>query len=89
MGRKVPHQPFDAVTLRALLNEPCSLPGGLSPWVAPISHCVLMQESEGYHPPPRALALPPTGTDHFVDDAGNQIEPAINRLAEVATTRGV
>ncbi len=36
----------------------------------------------------RALALPPASRDHFVDDAGNQFQDAINRLASAGVTRG-
>ena len=34
------------------------------------------------------LGLPPAPADHFVDDAGNVHEPAINQLAEAGVTRG-
>lgn len=36
----------------------------------------------------RALALPTTDRDHFVDDTDSQFEAAINRLAEADITRG-
>ncbi|HEY7469066.1 MAG TPA: PQQ-dependent sugar dehydrogenase [Acidimicrobiia bacterium] len=36
----------------------------------------------------RALSLPATNTDHFVDDEGNVLEGAINRIAEVGITQG-
>jgi hypothetical protein len=36
----------------------------------------------------RALALPPSGTDHFDDDAGNAHEGNINALADSGITLG-
>ena len=36
----------------------------------------------------RALGLPPTATDHFVDDDGHVLEGGINRIAEAGITEG-
>jgi glucose/arabinose dehydrogenase len=36
----------------------------------------------------RARSLPPTATDHFVDDNGHVLEGAINRIAEAGITVG-
>jgi glucose/arabinose dehydrogenase len=36
----------------------------------------------------RARSLPPTNTDHFIDDNGHVLEGAINRIAEAGITLG-
>ncbi len=36
----------------------------------------------------RAMSLPPTKTDHFIDDNGHVLEGAINRIAEAGITLG-
>ena len=36
----------------------------------------------------RALSLPPTNSDYFIDDDGHGLEEAINRLAAVGITKG-
>ncbi len=36
----------------------------------------------------RALHLPPTSTDYFIDDNGSIYEPDINRLAQAGISKG-